>query len=163
MAEFFIRPIDKADRGWIAQFTEEHWGSDVMIVRGEVVFISQQEGFVAELEGQVVGLISYQVRGQACEITSLDSLREKQGIGSALIQQVVAAAREAGCRRLFLITTNDNLNALRFYQKRGFRLAAVYPGAVNEARKIKPQIPPFSEDGIPIQDELELEMDLGAE
>lgn len=59
--------------------------------------------------------------------------------------------------RIWLITTNDNLNALGFYQKRGFRIKAVYPGAVDEARRIKPEIPLAASNGIPIRDEIELE------
>jgi len=57
-------------------------------------------------------------------------------------------------------TTNDNLNALRFYQKRGFVLAAVYPEAIERARKIKPTISLIGYEGIPLRDEIELEMPL---
>ena len=155
-----IRAVTPADREWVRRFTTEHWGSDKMITRGKVLYISEQEGLVAEMGGEVVGFISYRVDGLECEITSLDSLREGLGVGSRLIEQAAEAARAAGCTRLFLITTNDNLHALRFYQRRGFRLAALYPGAVNESRKLKPEIPLIGIDGIPLRDEIELEMDL---
>ena len=155
-----IRAVGPADREWVQQFTAEHWGSDKMITRGRVLYISEQEGFIAEMGGTVVGFVSYRVEGHECEITSLDSLREGLGTGSRLIEQAAGAARSAGCTRLFLITTNDNLHALRFYQRRGFRLAALYPGAVNESRKLKPEIPLIGNDGIPLRDEIELEMDL---
>jgi hypothetical protein len=60
---------------------------------------------------------------------------------------------------LWLISTNDNLNALKFYQKRGFSLVKLYKNAVNETRKkIKPEIPLIGENGIPIRDEVELEI-----
>jgi GNAT superfamily N-acetyltransferase len=85
---------------------------------------------------------------------------EGQGVGTLLVESVQEAARAAGCRRFFLITTNDNLNALRFYQRRGFRLAALRPGAVDASRQIKPSIPLTGEYGIAIHDELELENDL---
>ncbi|MEW5718069.1 MAG: GNAT family N-acetyltransferase, partial [Chloroflexota bacterium] len=86
------------------------------------------------------------------------------GIGSALIDAVKLRARQAGCKRLWLITTNDNLTALRFYQKRGFTLAALHRNALEESRKIKPEIPLVGEHGIPLRDEIELEMMLdGAE
>jgi ribosomal protein S18 acetylase RimI-like enzyme len=155
-----IRAVGPADREWVRQFTAEHWGSDKMITRGKVLYISEQEGFIAEMGGEVVGFVSFRVEGPECEITSLDSMREGLGTGSRLIEQVAGAARVAGCTRLFLITTNDNLHALRFYQRRGFRLAALYPGAVNESRKLKPEIPLIGNDGIPLRDEIELEMDL---
>ena len=92
------------------------------------------------------------------EVVTLDSLRPGRGIGTALIEAVKSAASAAGCRRLWLITTNDNLHALGFYQKRGFRLVAVHPGAVDAARRLKPEIPLNGNDGIPIRDEIELEI-----
>ena len=95
--------------------------------------------------------------GDSCEIVSLDSLVSGIGIGSALVAAAQAMARSAGCRRLWLITTNDNLAALRFYQKRGFRLVAVHVGAVDGARRLKPEIPAVGLDGIALHDELELE------
>ncbi len=94
-------------------------------------------------------------------MVALKSTRERIGIGSALIETVKRAAASAKCDRLWLITTNDNVEALRFYQKRGFRLVAVYPNAVIEARELKPEIPMIGTHGIPIRDELELEIALG--
>jgi ribosomal protein S18 acetylase RimI-like enzyme len=88
----------------------------------------------------------------------MNSLVEKKGIGSALVEAVKEKAKAAGCERLWLITTNDNAAALRFWQKRGFRLSAIYPNAVEELRRLKPEIPLTGNDGIPIRDEMELEM-----
>ena len=71
------------------------------------------------------------------------------------------AAREAGCRRLWLVTTNDNVDALRFYQRRGFRLTELQAGAVDVSRAtLKPSIPEVGDHGIPIRDELVLERSL---
>jgi len=160
MSDYTIRAITDADREWVARFVTEQWGSDMMVMHGDVLYISQQEGFLAEMDGYPVGLASYRIADGECEITSLDSLQKGLGIGSALIQLVRQKAVEAGCRRLFLVTTNDNTYALRFYQRRGFVLSALRRNAVSEARKIKPEIPLTGDDGIPIRDELELEMDL---
>jgi ribosomal protein S18 acetylase RimI-like enzyme len=91
---------------------------------------------------------------------TLDAFAERRGVGSALLEDVASLARRRRCRRLWLITTNDNLNALRFYQRRGLRLVAVRPGAVVEARKLKPEIPTMGAEGIPIRDEIELELAL---
>lgn len=74
------------------------------------------------------------------------------------IERVKALAPAQGCKRLFLSTTNDNLEALAFYQKRGFRLIRVCPNAVDEARRLKPSIPLVAGNGIAIRDELELEL-----
>ena len=80
-----------------------------------------------------------------------------RGVGTALIEAAATIAQKAGCRTLAVTTTNDNLNALRFYQKRGFVLAALYPGSVERARRQKPQIPEVGEFGIPLNTEIELE------
>jgi RimJ/RimL family protein N-acetyltransferase len=80
-----------------------------------------------------------------------------------LIDTAKQRARQAGCQRLWLITTNDNLTALRFYQKRGFTLAALHRNALKQSRKIKPEIPLVGNHGIPLRDEIELEMILDGE
>jgi hypothetical protein len=122
---------------------------------------SELPGFVALREGRRTGLVTYRIDGAECEIVTLDSLEGRLGIGTALLEAAVAAARDAGCRRAWLVTTNDNLDALRFYQKRGFALTALYPGALVQSRSLKPQIPLVGQHGIPLRDEIELEMQLG--
>jgi ribosomal protein S18 acetylase RimI-like enzyme len=109
---------------------------------------------------ECVGLVTYELDGLACEIVTIDALREGEGIGTTLLKAVEDAAREAGCERVQLLTTNNNLRALAFYQKRGFRLVRLVPGALDEERKLKPSIPLIDEHGLPIRDELHLELPL---
>ncbi len=149
------------DTSQIRDFWREHWGDEFIVAHGEVYHPEGLEGLVALDGSQWVGLVTYKILGGECEIVSLDSLREGEGIGTSLIEQVVQEARQAACARVFLITTNDNLEALGFYQKRGFELVRVNRGAVNRSRKIKPTIPLIGMHGIPLRDELELEMTLG--
>lgn len=153
-----LRRLTPDDLPHLRRFWIEHWGGEEMITRGRVYRPEQLEGFVIEEEHGWVGLLTFVIEEAECEVMSLDSLREGQGIGSKLIHQAVEEARARGCKRLFLITTNDNLNALGFYQKRGFEIAAIYRGAVNESRKIKPGIPLVGYNNIPLRDEIELEM-----
>jgi GNAT superfamily N-acetyltransferase len=155
-----IIPLTPADRPWVARFLEEHWGASVIVTRGRLYHADQLPGFYARLNEQVSGLIIHHIEDQQCEIISLDSLVERRGIGSALIQVVRETAAAQGCERLWLITTNDNTPALRFYQKRGFRLVALHRGAVDQSRKLKPSIPLIGIDGIEIHDEVELEMSI---
>ncbi len=140
----------------------ERWGDDIVVAHGVVYRPAELSGFAAFEAGEqrVVGLITYVIQKNACEIVTLDSLIERKGIGSRLIDAVRETAEQEGCDRLWLITTNDNLNALRFYQKYGFRLAALYKNAVERERALKPSIPLTGEFGIPIRDELELEIKL---
>ena len=153
-----IRTLTPADRDWVARHVAEHWGAEIVAAHGTLYHPADLPGFVAELDGKVTGLVTFHIAGDACEIVTLDSLSEGQGIGTALIEAAKATALTAGCRRLWLVTTNDNTHALRFYQKRGFRLVAVHPGAVAESRKLKPEIPLIGNDGIPIRDEIVLEI-----
>jgi GNAT superfamily N-acetyltransferase len=154
-----IRTLTTEDRTLVRRVIEERWGAPFIVIHSEVLYPHEYEGFLAvDANGDAVGLLTLRKDETGWEVLSLDSLRENQGIGSALLETLRQAALQAGCRRLWLITTNDNLHALRFYQGRGYRLVAVHRGAVDQARKLKPQIPLISEDGIPIRDELELEL-----
>jgi ribosomal protein S18 acetylase RimI-like enzyme len=160
MSTITLRRLSSNDLPRLRDFWIEHWGGEEMITRGNIYRPEQLDGFVVEDGDEWIGLLTFVVKGGECEVMSLDSLREGKGIGSKLIDQVVEEARAGGCKRLFLITTNDNLNALGFYQRRGFEIAAVHRGAVNESRKIKPGIPLVGYNNIPLRDEIELEMSL---
>ena len=158
MKAFQIRPIAQDDKSWITSLLKENWGSSIMVTRGKIHQADELPGFIALQEDQPVGLVTYNIDGDRCEIVSMNSLAEGEGTGSALIDAVKDAAAKASCKRLWLITTNDNTKALRFWQKRGFRLVAVYPNAVEESRRLKPEIPFTGNDNIPIRDEIELEL-----
>jgi len=156
----FIRRLTASDLPRLRQFWRKYWGDEFIVANGVIYHPDTLEGFIAFNGNEWVGVITYTISGEDCEIISLDSVREGQGIGTKLIHAVVEEMRSQACKRIFLITTNDNLNALVFYQKRGFELVKIYRGAVNESRKIKPGIPLVGNDGIPLRDEIELEMSL---
>lgn len=157
MPTVVLREIEDGDREWLLHFMNEHWGGAQMVTSSGVHQLDQLPGVVAFDEGELVGLVSYQITGQDCEVVSLDSVREGQGIGTRLMAAVENLAAEADCQRVWMVTTNDNLNALKFYQKRGYELVRIHRGAVERARQIKPTIPMIGIDGIPIRDEIELE------
>ncbi len=176
MTAFTIRPLERSDREWVAHFLDERWGTTQIVSRGKAVYGHLLPGFMAERggaaaeddvsEGDVseedtqaenIGLITVHIGENECEITTLDSLDELMGVGSALVEAVENWAREAGIKRLWLVTTNDNLEALKFWQKRGYELVSVHRNAIAEARRIKPQIPITGLNGITIRDEIELE------
>lgn len=160
MPTLTFRRLSANDLPRLRQFWIEHWGGEEMIARGKIYRPEQLEGFVVEDEEEWLGLLTFSIDEGECEVTSLDSLREGQGIGSKLLEQAMEEARTRGCKRLFLITTNDNLHALGFYQKRGFEIVVIYRGAVNQSRKRKPGIPLIGYNNIPLRDEIELEIRL---
>jgi ribosomal protein S18 acetylase RimI-like enzyme len=153
-----VRLTSADDRLWIETLLREHWGSTIQVTRGRLHDAARLPGYVAVYNQERAGLITYRVEGDACEIVTLNSLVEGRGIGTALVQAMREAAVGAGCERLWLITTNDNLTALRFWQKRGFSLVQVHRNAVADSRRLKPEIPLTGEHGIPIRDEIELEV-----
>jgi GNAT superfamily N-acetyltransferase len=157
LSDFSIRPVNSNDGDWIARFIAERWGAEFIAAHGQVYHCKDLPGFVAVWREEKVGLVTYTIVGDDCEIVSLDSLRPGLGIGTGLIDAVKAAAVESGCKRIWLVTTNDNMNALRFYQKRGFVLVKILRNSLEFARKLKP-VPLIGAEGIPLRDEIELEM-----
>lgn len=131
-----------------------------MVVRGTKIDMTKAEGIVALENGSVAGLLTYAVREEVCEILSLDSLREDKGIGTTLINQAIRIAKKNGCQKMIVITTNDNIHAIRFYQKRGFDMARLYRNALDVSREMKPEIPLIGDNGIPLRHEIEFELNL---
>jgi ribosomal protein S18 acetylase RimI-like enzyme len=153
-----VRPLRDADRERARAWLREHW-DEAMAANGELFYPAEHDGFIA---GDWDGLITYRIGGGRCEVTLIEALREGEGIGSALLDATVAAARDAGCTDLWLVTTNDNLHALAWYERKGFTIAATRPGAVDRSREtLKPSIPTHNPDtGLPISDEIELSLSL---
>ncbi|MFO2548681.1 GNAT family N-acetyltransferase [Alicyclobacillus cycloheptanicus] len=149
-------PLTEEDRQWLTHLWQVEWGGDTMVTRGQVYRLTNLHALVCKVSGKLAGAATYRFDNTGCELMSLNALTQGSGVGTALVKAVEAEARKTGCRRLWLITSNDNLDALRFYQRRGFRITAVYPDAVDEARRMKPTIPLTGENGIEIHDEIEL-------
>ena len=154
-----ICPVDPDYRASVDALIRDEWNGPMVVTKGLVWDTSKLPGFASVDEsGVLCGAVTYRVDGAECEITSLNSLRDGQGIGSALIRAVLDVARKRGCKKLFLITTNDNTHAIRFYQRFGFSLKAVHIGALNESRRLKPSIPSLGMDDIPLLHEFEFEI-----
>lgn len=151
-----IRPAGPEDRTQIAKTLRARWGSTDVALRGELLDALSLPTLVAEEGGCICGVLTYRFFQDACEVVSLDALRQWCGIGTRLIDEVAAIAKTRGVRRLIVVTTNDNLDALRFYQRRGFVHSALRPNAITESRRLKPTIPATGCYGIPIRDEVEL-------
>jgi ribosomal protein S18 acetylase RimI-like enzyme len=157
-----VRELRDDERDWLRATFRERWGSDVAAGRGRLWTPAELPALVAVDAGERVGLATWVAEGTMAELVSIDALREGAGAGRLLVDAVCAAARAAGAQRLLVMTTNDNLHALRFYQRCGFRMLELRPGAVDAARaELKPSITPTGEDGIPIRDEIDLVLDLG--
>jgi GNAT superfamily N-acetyltransferase len=156
-----VREREERDLPEVERFLAERHSARVARL-GRLEDSLAHPALVAEQDGRLAGVLTYILGAGSCEVLTLHAAERKAGVGTSLLRAVEEVAASAGCSRLWLITTNDNLDALRFYQRRGFRLAALNAGAVDDARaRLKPEIPRTGEHGIDLRDELVLEKDLG--
>ncbi|HEU0213529.1 MAG TPA: GNAT family N-acetyltransferase [Jiangellaceae bacterium] len=152
-----VRPVTDEDRPAVVDILTRSWGATSVAAHGVLHDAATLPGLIATQSGRAVGLLTVQVEDGDWEVVTLDAVDSGRGIGTALLRSVEQAARAAGARRLWLITTNDNTRALRFYQRGGFDLVALHRDAVTRSRAtVKPSIP-LEVDGIPLRHELELE------
>jgi ribosomal protein S18 acetylase RimI-like enzyme len=154
--DVLVRPVQEGDRPTVEWLTTQLWGAPEVVVHDGVFYPAMLPGFIAERAGRIAGLVTFDVRPGVLEIVTINALDRYAGIGTMLIEAVRAEAKRHGCREVVLTTTNDNLSALRFYQRRGFRMAALRPGAVDRSRQRKPEIPRTGDYGIPLRDEIDL-------
>ena len=138
---FTLRPIESKDKEFIKESLEENWGSVKIVTRGKLYDASKLPGFLTEGEEQTLGFITYQIEENEMEIISLNSFKERVGVGSSLIDAVKKIAESKSIKRIWLITTNDNYPAVSFYQRRGFALTDIKVNILEWSRKIKPTIP----------------------
>ena len=128
-----VRPLNQSNRKWAMGLIKDVWISTKIVSKGKVII------------------------GVECEIVSLNSLKENIGIGTALLKEIERLSILKGYKRLWNITTNDNIDALRFYQKKGFKIVAIHLDALEQSRRLKPEIPFLGSYDIEIRDEIELE------
>lgn len=159
--EYRIVPIEERLRPAVQALVDASWAGPLLAVNGRLLDTRDMPGFAAVTDDcTMIGYLLYVFHSDTCEIMALESLREHEGFGTRLIEQIKMAATESGMKKVAVTTTNDNLHALRFYQKRGFVLHELRPNMLETSRKLKPGIPLLGIGGIQIRDEIELELTL---
>jgi GNAT superfamily N-acetyltransferase len=151
-----LRALDVDDRAWVAERTEALFGGPTVVVDGREYRPDTLPGLAAVDGERRVGLVTWRIDGDVLEVVTLDAGERGRGNGSLLLRGAEDAARRAGSARVRVVTTNDNRDALRFYQNRGFSISEVRRGAVERSRRLKPEIPRTGESGVGITDEIEL-------
>jgi len=155
-----IRKITISDKAWIENLFNREWGSTRIVTRGKLHNVNNLPGFIAELNNEKVGLITYRITENEFEITSLNSMLPGLGIGKTLLAEAIQIARNKCCYRCWLITTNDNIYAQKFYEHLNWKLIKIHNNAIEQSRKIKPEIPLTGLNNVPIRDEYEYEITL---
>lgn len=153
-----LKIISNEYRQKVNEILKDEWHCPPSVSRGRVIDTTVIPGFLVICDEVIKGVITYHIENEECEIVTLNSFEENRGIGTALINAVIDVARKNNCSRIWLITTNDDTNAIRFYQKKGFDLKAVHINAIDASRKLKPSIPLIGIDNIPIKHEIEFEI-----
>jgi GNAT superfamily N-acetyltransferase len=160
MTNVKIRSKNGLDKKWIHKFVEKQWGADKIVLPNGIYIPSDLSGFIADKNGKPVGLVTYIYELSVCKIITLNVLEKHEGIGTLLLDSVIEISKRDDLKQIMLYTTNDNVDGLRFYQKRGFIISKVYLNQIINARKIKPEISMIGEYGIPIRDDIELSLNL---
>ena len=156
MAEFDIRPM--TDRMALTELLRLRWSDGTVSVRGKLIGVLDVEAVGAYADGRLQGVATWLVEEGTLYLATMNNVTDRRGVSTALLDAMIALGREKGFPVLRALISNDNTQALRFYQRRGFRIVAVHIGVVDMMRRIKPAIPERGVDGIPMRDEIELEM-----
>ncbi|WP_395172646.1 GNAT family N-acetyltransferase [Roseibium alexandrii] len=149
-----IHATTAEDHADVLQLLNDRWTSPDMIIENETIDASRLPGYTARADGELVGLVTLIKRPEEWEILTLDSFNRWDGVGSRLLQAVVEEAKASHIHRLTVRTSNDNLDAFRFYQRRGFRLERIGFGVIDAEREKNPGIPLTGDYGIEIHDEV---------
>ena len=156
-----VRPVTPADREWIADLVIASFGSVRVISHGELVEdASLLDGFAVEHDGRPVGCALLNVVDGKAELVVLATNYRGAGAGTALLEAVVERARQEGWSRLWLITSNDNTDAIRLYQRAGWDWVDFRRDGITRGRALKPEIPATGNHGIPLRHEIEFEYPL---
>ena len=153
----FIQPNEKQE---IKALFVREWNSNMMVSRGHQHLVENLECVIATTEDKISGVLTFNIQNNQAEIVSLESFEEGKGIGIKLLDFALNHFKMLDLERIWLITSNDNCNAMRFYQKRDWIMVNIHLNAIEEARKMKPEIPLIGYDNIPILHEIEFEYNL---
>ncbi|MGW5369303.1 GNAT family N-acetyltransferase [Streptomyces sp. NPDC004009] len=155
-----IKRIATSDWPVLLPLLTERWGAPFIIKHHTRFQLDGVSGLMAIRDDAVLGLLTWVDSGSEAELLTLDALTRRLGVGGSLLDAFMEDARPAGFRRVLATVTNDQLTGMKLLQRRGFRIDTVRRGAVDAARKVKPQIPDVGEAGIAVHDELDLSIDL---
>ncbi len=159
-ATIAVRDLQPKDQPWLHDFLLTYNHSLRVVSRGTLHDVAQLPGLIATYNELPAALLTYHVADREFEVVTLHAAVQRQGLGARLLAAGRDRARAMGCRRLWLITTNDNEPAIRFYQHQGMTLVAIHHNALEESRKLKPEIPQIGLGGKPLRDEIEFEFRL---
>jgi GNAT superfamily N-acetyltransferase len=151
---------EPVDREYIRKYITEHWGLPIVSTR-RTYDPADLQGLVYRDEwGEVQGLITWYIEGDAAEMVTVDAYQQGRHIGGRLLTAAEAELQKRGVKHIRIVTTNDNLRAVAFYVRHGYRMTHIDLDGMERVRKLKPNVPLTGMDGLPLRDMIELEKDL---
>lgn len=153
-----IRQATKQDNQWLEEIMEKDWGGLPLVIRGKKYYPNALDGLIVEINHEIKGFLYYEIQNNHCEIVVFEIYDKFKGIGTQMLEKLKDIVKNKNCKRIYLQTGNDNMDALRFYQRRGFHICAIHINSIENSRKIKPTIGLIGEYNIPLRDEIDLEL-----
>jgi len=157
MPSITLREIKSTDQEWIKKISLDLWNSVKIVSQHKIYYTDKLSGILALYQDTRAGLLLYSIDQPTLNIISLNTLFENIGIGSKLIERIEKIGIKKKLKKVRVTTTNDNIDALRFYQAKGFQIIKVNVDIMNKYRKLKPELPKLGFYNIEIRDEFVLE------
>jgi ribosomal protein S18 acetylase RimI-like enzyme len=155
MPPVMVREATDSDRAAARELFQRDFGRTRIVAFGEVMDIESMPALVAVLYAEPSGALAYRLLGDSLHIVALatDPMWQRSGVGGYLVAEAELIARKLKLGRIVVATTNDNLPALHFYQRRGYRMTELVASSV--VAHTHQEIAGFA--GIPVRDEIRLE------
>lgn len=148
------------DRALLEDMLKLRWSEETVFIRGDILRAAEVEGLGVYLDDRLQGVATWRIQGRILQLITINNITDRRGVSTALVEGMLALGRQKGVSLLRAYLTNDNTEGMRFFQLRGFRIVAFFPGYVDIMRQLKPSLPLKGAHGIPMRDGIELEIEL---
>ena len=150
-----VREASPADRAKALELFRDVFRPAQLVSFGEAISLDDAAAFVAETDQGIAGALAWRPFDGALHILALatDPMHQRAGVGGHLVAEAELLARRQNWPRVIVTITNDNLPALYFYQRRGYRVSAILRNSI-AAQTHDQKARGFA--GIPILDEIQL-------
>ena len=151
-----IRESEERDQAGIIELFERDFGYTNIVAFGEEVVLGDAPSLAAWMKGELAGALAYRLLTDGLLILALatDAMWQRSGVGGHLVAEAESLPRARGLARVLVSTTNDNLPALYFYQRRDYHITEVVSGGLLAHIKEGGSV---GFGGIPLRDEIRME------
>lgn len=120
-----------------------NWRPDLYLNVEEVITkeefeerIQAKEIFVAKMQDEIVGYITFNIKEKnnpamryrkqlQIEAICVDEEKRGEGVGTELLEKTKEFGKENGCTDMYLTVNEENKNAIKVYEKFGFKVNSI--------------------------------------